>query len=76
MLNATEKIKLQNKLIDIDIREKENRLLIKIENPCKANLKFDESNYGIGINSVIAVTNKYEGMFFLVGIFWISNSFL
>ena len=39
------------------------RLVIKIENPCKANLKFDESNYGIGINSVIAVTNKYEGMF-------------
>ena len=62
-INATEKLKMQDKLIDIDIREKENRLLIKIENPCKANLKFDESNYGIGINSVIAVTNKYEGMF-------------
>jgi hypothetical protein len=36
---------------------------VKIENPCKANLRFDESNYGIGINSVITATNKYEGMF-------------
>ena len=62
-INATKKIKSGEKLIDIDIREKENRLLVKIENPCKPNLKFDESSYGIGINSVIAATNKYEGMF-------------
>ena len=62
-INATKKIKSGEKLIDIDIREKENRLLVKIENPCKANLRFDESNYGIGINSVITATNKYEGMF-------------
>jgi hypothetical protein len=62
-INATKKIKTGEKLIDIDIREKENRLLVKIENPCKANLRFDESNYGIGINSVITATNKYEGMF-------------
>jgi hypothetical protein len=61
-INATKKIKTGEKLIDIDIREKENRLLVKIENPCKANLRFDESNYGIGINSVITATNKYEGM--------------
>ena len=61
-INATKKIKSGEKLIDIDIREKENRLLVKIENPCKANLRFDESNYGIGINSVITATNKYEGM--------------
>ena len=62
-INATKKIKSGEKLIDIDIREKENRLLVKIENPCKANLRFDESTYGIGINSVITATNKYEGMF-------------
>ena len=62
-INATKKIKSGEKLIDIDIREKENRLLVKIENPCKANLRFDESHYGIGINSVITATNKYEGMF-------------
>ena len=62
-INATKKIKSGEKLIDIDIREKENRLLVKIENPCKANLRFDESNYGIGINSVITATKKYEGMY-------------
>lgn len=62
-INATEKQKLKEKIIDIDIREKENRLLVKIENPCKANLKFDETDYGIGINSVIATTEKYEGMY-------------
>ena len=62
-INAAKKVKLQEKLVDIDIREKERRLLVKIENTCKPNLKFDESSYGIGINSVIAATNKYEGMF-------------
>ena len=62
-INAVKKLKIQEKLIDIDIREKENRLLVKIENPCKASLRFDESDYGIGINSVIATTQKYEGMF-------------
>ena len=61
-INATKKIKSGEKLIDIDIREKENRLLVKIENPCKPSLKFDETDYGIGISSVIAVTNSYEGM--------------
>ena len=62
-INATKKLKTKKKFIDIDIREKENRLLVKIENSCKANLKFDENSYGIGINSVIAATGKYEGMF-------------
>ena len=38
-------------------------LLVKIENQCKPNLKFDETDYGIGISSVIAVTNSYEGMY-------------
>ena len=27
---------------------------MKIENPCKTNLRFDETDYGIGISSVIA----------------------
>jgi hypothetical protein len=27
---------------------------VKIENPCKTNLRFDETDYGIGISSVIA----------------------
>lgn len=62
-INATKKLKAMEKFIDIDIREKENMLLIKIENSCKTNLKFDESDYGIGINSVIAIVNKYEGMY-------------
>ena len=47
----------------MDIRGKETRLLVKIENPCKANMKFDEANYGIGISSVITTTEKYEGMY-------------
>ena len=39
------------------------RLLIKIDNPCRQNLTFDETLYGIGIRSVIATTHKYEGMY-------------
>ena len=26
-------------------------------------MKFNEANYGIGINSVITTTEKYEGMY-------------
>jgi len=62
-INATKKIKSKEKIIDVDIREKETRLLVKIENPCKTNLKFDEVDYGIGISSVITTTEKYEGMY-------------
>ena len=62
-INATKKLKTKEKIIDVDIREKETRLLVKIENPCKSNLKFDEADYGIGISSVIATTEKYEGMY-------------
>ena len=62
-INATKKIALREKVIDVDIREKETRLLVKIENPCKPNMKFGESEYGIGISSIIATTNKYEGMY-------------
>ena len=30
---------------------------------CKTNLTFDETIYGVGIRSVIAATNKYDGMY-------------
>lgn len=62
-INATMKLRSKEKNIDIDIRERESRLLIKIENPCKNSMKFNESNYGIGISSVITTTEKYEGMY-------------
>jgi len=62
-INAAEKIKGQDKAIDIYIKESPQRLLIKVENTCKSNLAFDESLYGVGIRSVIATTAKYDGMY-------------
>ena len=62
-INAAKKLKSKEKEISVDIREKETRLLVKIENTCKPNLKFDESDYGIGISSVISTTENYEGMY-------------
>jgi Tfp pilus assembly protein PilV len=62
-IHATQKHKGQKKWIDIDIKEKVHRLLIKVENPHKSNLPFDETRYGVGIHSVIAAANKYEGMY-------------
>ena len=62
-IHATQKHKGQKKLIDIIIKSDAQRLLIKVENPCKNNLTFDETLYGVGIHSVIATTNKYEGMY-------------
>ena len=61
-IHATQKNK-NNKVIDIIIKGNEQRLLIKVENPCKNNLTFDETLYGVGIHSVIATANKYEGMY-------------
>ena len=61
-IHATKKNK-NNKVIDIIIKGNAQRLLIKVENPCKNNLTFDETLYGVGIHSVIATTNKYEGMY-------------
>jgi hypothetical protein len=52
-----------DKHIDIYIKDSAQRLVIKVENQCKANLTFDETLYGIGIRSVISTTNKYEGMY-------------
>ena len=62
-INAAEKLKKNDKHIDIRIKESSQRLVIKVENPCKAKLSFDESGYGVGIRSVIATTTKYEGMY-------------
>ena len=61
-IHATQKNK-NNKVIDIIIKGNAQRLLIKVENPCKNNLTFDETLYGVGIHSVIATANKYEGMY-------------
>lgn len=62
-INATAKLKKSDKHIDILIKESSQRLVIKVENPCKANFIFDESCFGVGIRSVIATANKYEGMY-------------
>lgn len=62
-IHATAKHKSKEKMIDISIKGSAQRLLIKIDNPCKNNLTFDENLYGVGIRSVIATTNKYEGMY-------------
>ena len=62
-VNAAAKLKIEEKSIDISIKETAQRLLIKVENPCKENLTIDESLYGVGIRSVIATTNKYDGMY-------------
>jgi hypothetical protein len=62
-INATAKLKKNDKRIDILIKESSQRLVIKVENPCRANLTFDETIYGVGIRSVIATTTKYEGMY-------------
>lgn len=62
-INATSKLKAKDKSININIKDSAQRLLIKVENPCKANLTVDETLYGVGIRSVISTTNKYEGMY-------------
>ena len=62
-IHATAKHKSKEKMIDISIKGSAQRLLIKIDNPCKNNLTFDETLYGVGIRSVIATTNKYNGMY-------------
>ena len=62
-INATSKLKNKEKYINIYIKDSAQRLLIKVENPCRANLCFDETLWGVGIRSVISTTNKYEGMY-------------
>ncbi len=62
-INATSRLKNKNKRIDISIKENAQRLLIKVDNLCKDKLVFDESLYGIGISSIISITEKYDGMY-------------
>ena len=62
-INATEKLKGGEKIINISIKEDTHRLLCRIDNPCKEKNAFDESRYGIGIRSVIAIVEKYDGMY-------------
>ena len=62
-IHAAAKLKGTNKYIDISIKESAQRLVIKVENACQCKVVFDESLYGVGIRSVIATTNKYEGMY-------------
>ena len=62
-IHAAEKLKSKEISIDISIKESVRRLVIKVENPCRNNLTFDESLYGVGIRSVITTANKYDGMY-------------
>ena len=62
-INEVANLKSKEGYIDILIKDSPERLLIKIDNPCRANLTFDENLYGIGIRSVISTTSKYEGMY-------------
>ena len=62
-INEVANLKSKEGYIDIQIKDSPERLLIKIDNPCRANLTFDETLYGIGIRSVISTTTKYEGMY-------------
>ena len=62
-INAVGKLTIDRKYIEISIKERAQRLFIKVENPCREKMVFDEFSYGIGIRSVIATTEKYDGMF-------------
>ena len=62
-INEVANLKSKEGYIDIQIKDSPERLLIKIDNPCRVNLTFDETLYGIGIRSVISTTSKYEGMY-------------
>ena len=62
-IHATTRLKSKGGRIDITIKESAQRLLVRVENPCKEKLIFDKASYGIGINSVIATVSKYDGMY-------------
>ena len=61
-IHATDSMKKGNKRIRIVVRESARRLLVQVENPCQERLSFDESDYGVGLHSVAAVVDKYNGM--------------
>ena len=62
-IHAASKLKGKSAQINITIKESTQRLLVTVENPCKEKMSFDKASYGIGINSVIATTAKYDGMY-------------
>ena len=62
-IHAASKLKGKSAQINITIKESAQRLLVTVENPCKEKMSFDKASYGIGINSVIATTAKYDGMY-------------
>lgn len=61
-VNAVTKLDNREKTIDIAIKENAQRLIVIASNPCPEKMEFNESCYGVGINSIIATANKYEGM--------------
>jgi Tfp pilus assembly protein PilV len=62
-IHAVQKLENKESCIKVFIKEHVCRLVIKVENPCRDDLSFDETCYGVGICSVIAAANKYNGMF-------------
>ena len=62
-VNAVTKLKDDEKRIEIYIKETPQHLLIKVDNPCRENLTFDETRFGVGLSSIIATVKKYEGMY-------------
>ena len=62
-IHGVARLKEDRRHIDITIKESAKRLLVKVENPCREKLSFDATHHGIGINSIIAVANKYDGMY-------------
>ena len=62
-INAVSSLNSSGCHINITIRESVQRLLVKVENPCNEKIIFNEANHGIGINSIIATANKYDGMY-------------
>ena len=62
-IHAVSRLNSENRHINITIKESAQRLLVKIENPCEDKMTFDTTCHGIGINSIIATVNKYDGMY-------------
>ena len=62
-IHAASALKSRAPYINITVKESPQRLLVKVENSCQEKMTFDKADHGIGINSVIATTNKYDGMY-------------
>lgn len=62
-IHATAPMKKRDKCIRVVVRENARRLLVQVENPCHEKLSFDDTNFGVGLHSVAAVVDKYNGMY-------------